>query len=109
MDGVILHDYELRIGWGKMISLPAIPQWPGPGAGVPLPSVTPAHHGTGFSAPLGAAVPPPPLLAGGATAAMPWSSGAERKEVERGLHDVSCTGQPPAACFQKVVESSTCT
>lgn len=92
MDGVILHDFELRIGWGKMIGLPAVPQWPGPGAGVSLPSAIPAHQGTGFSGPLGAAVPPPPLLAGGVTASMPWSSGAERKEVERGLHDVGGGG-----------------
>lgn len=31
MDGIILHDFELRIGWGKAMTLPAVPCWPGPG------------------------------------------------------------------------------
>ena len=54
MDGVILHDFELRIGWGKSVPLPAVPCWAGPGSGQQLPgSVGPAHAHTGFSAPLG--------------------------------------------------------
>lgn len=36
MDGIVLHDNELRIGWGKSIPLPAVPCWPPPASGVVL-------------------------------------------------------------------------
>ncbi len=39
MDGMILHDFELRIGWGKAMTLPLTPVWPGPGMGASHKSV----------------------------------------------------------------------
>jgi hypothetical protein len=39
MDGMILHDFELRIGWGKAMTLPKVPVWPGPGSGAKLPTL----------------------------------------------------------------------
>ncbi|GFH30523.1 uncharacterized protein HaLaN_29395, partial [Haematococcus lacustris] len=104
MDGVLLHDLELRIGWGKAINLPARPIWAGPNQGVTMPhlaSLNPLQPGLpatglpGVTGPgakgvkevVGAAVPPPASLQAGLTAAMPWSSGAERKQKSRGMHD----------------------
>jgi len=52
MDGMILHDFELRIGWGKSMTLPMAPVWPGPGMGAnaaQIPSGAP--HAAGFAPP----------------------------------------------------------
>lgn len=48
MDGMILHDFELRIGWGKSMTLPMAPVWPGPNMGV-TPGQIPS--GAPFAAP----------------------------------------------------------
>ncbi len=56
LDGVTLHDMQLTIGWGKAITLPAVPAWPPPGglaaareggAAVPPPSSDHHHHHRG--------------------------------------------------------------
>ena len=59
LDGVMLHDFVITIGWGKMVQLPATPSWPPPG---------------GLAAPRegGATVPPPAAAA--ATALPPPSA-----------------------------------
>lgn len=33
LDGVAVHDFEMRIGWGKSMTLPAMPVWAGPHTG----------------------------------------------------------------------------
>lgn len=48
LQGHLLHDHELRLGWGKAVPLPPVPVWP-PAAGPPL-----------VLAP-GQAAPPPPV------------------------------------------------
>uniref|UniRef100_A0A6S8KMZ3 U2 snRNP-associated SURP motif-containing protein n=2 Tax=Dunaliella TaxID=3044 RepID=A0A6S8KMZ3_DUNTE len=101
MDGMILHDFELRIGWGKAMTLPLTPVWPGPGMGASahqVPSGAPNAYATHAAPALVAAASGAPASAAHAVAvvasmmnsqagAMPWSSGAERREQEKGLHD----------------------
>ncbi len=111
MDGIILHDFELRIGWGKAIHLPAMPIWAGPNAAG---SGALADAASGFSAPGGgggggggAAVPPPPVLGGfgmgaaaaaaaaaGGGAAVPWggAAGGVRHDTSRSMHEVRRRG-----------------
>lgn len=31
LDGIMLHDLQLQVGWGKAVPLPAVPVWPPPG------------------------------------------------------------------------------
>lgn len=103
MDGVILHDFELRIGWGKAMALPPVPVWPGPNAGGAAPSSAPANAHTGFS--LAPGLPPVilPVPVGGA-GSLAWSTGVERRLQERGMHDVSRKSMlaEAASCCQHV-------
>lgn len=58
LNGVMLHDNELRIGWGKGVALPSVPLTMGSG-GAPI-------------VPKGAAIPPPRAEA--FAAALPWAA-----------------------------------
>lgn len=63
LNGIMLHDNDLRIGWGKSIPIPAAPMFvlnpPG-----------------GVAAPRGAAIAPP----GQAAALAPWGSAVQTQQ-----------------------------
>lgn len=39
MDGLVLHEYEMRVGWGKAVPLPAVPLYDGKVRRAKLPGV----------------------------------------------------------------------
>lgn len=65
LNGVLLHDLELKLGWGKAVQLPPVPLYSAAAAGAGGPAVGPPG-GVPKAAGL-AAVPPP-----GTEAAPPW-------------------------------------
>ena len=66
LNGAILHDLDLKIGWGKAIVLPPIPMYTSSGTGGLAPMMAAARA---------IAQAPPP----GQAAIAPWSSGQEKE------------------------------
>ena len=66
LNGVLLHDLELKLGWGKSVQLPPVPLYSASTAGGPAGGGGP-QGGTPVGKSAGAAVPPP-----GVEAAPPW-------------------------------------
>lgn len=72
LNNVMLHDNELKIGWGKGVAIPAAPLYTSTGSGTLDP------------APLGASVPPPSALE-----APPWGPPSvlpHTEAIDRGQH-----------------------
>jgi hypothetical protein len=70
LNGVLLHDLELKIGWGKAVAIPPVPLHTAASVaagskGIPLPKAA------------GAAVPPP-----GVEAAPPWKAPQSEDQLE---------------------------
>ena len=69
LDGIILRDLELTLGWGKSVPLPAVPLWPPPGGlaagtedgaiGIPLAAAPEASRQRMHDGP-----PPKPIIVG---------------------------------------------
>lgn len=64
LNGILLHDNELKIGWGKAITIPPVPMYSG--AAVPPPKQ-------------GAAIAPP-----GVDPVLPWVDPHAPDDVHRG-------------------------
>jgi hypothetical protein len=100
LNGVMLHDLELKIGWGKAVAIPAAPMYtaasvfatPAAGGGA-------LGSGGGGIKSGGAAVPPP-----GVDAAPPWSAPAhDRGSALEGVGAppvLATPGLPPYACLR---------
>ena len=91
LNGIMLHDNDLRIGWGKAIAIPAAPMFvlnpPG-----------------GVAAVRGATIAPPGALA---SALGPWGlPGSQDPNVPAGLslHIARCMNERLSECFQRPQE-----
>ncbi len=82
LNGAILHDLELKLGWGKSVQLPPVPLYSASTAGAPAGAGGPP--GGPLGKPTGAAVPPP-----GVEAAPPWVAPPHGEDSLEGVGGLS--------------------
>jgi U2-associated protein SR140 len=61
MQGLMLHDAELRLGWSKAVPLPPLPCWPPPAEGGAALGLSGAPHHAAASCEASGATRPPPV------------------------------------------------
>ena len=82
LNGILLHDLELKIGWGKSIVIPPAPLYPAESVGISSAPLKPS----------GAAVPPP-----GVDAAPPWTEPHRDGKIEP-VGELPCHHQTYFTC-----------